>query len=256
MCVRIHNHFVLVLVARALCLWRKSNDSEFIEIKFPWLSIKCVDIIFWHNESFRFFFILCFSPCFYSLTLNLICLKILVKFQVLNLFFSSLFEAVCICVPCVCYYLLPHFAFDVYIDQMKIDRLIPKVMICFIQYVRFHDFFALFHLPDSTRYITFSCHLDEIHFQASSKVVHAMNPIYTKFILEKRLMCFIMIQTPWGIILIFRLKFLACSKSTEKCSSHIAKIHVAFLIVKYSHLCQTSKSFCQGMEWVLEWKMM
>lgn len=79
-----------------------------------------------------FFFILCFSPCFYSLTLNLICLKILVKFQVLNLFFSSLFEAVCMCVPCVCYYLLPHFAFDVYIDQMKIDRLIPKVMICFI----------------------------------------------------------------------------------------------------------------------------
>lgn len=135
MCVRIHNHFVLVLVARALCLWRKSNDSEFIEIKFPWLSIKCVDIIFWHNESFRFFFILCFSPCFYSLTLNLICLKILVKFQVLNLFFFfSLWGCVyvCMCVPCVCYYLLPHFAFDVYIDQMKIDRLIPKVMICFI----------------------------------------------------------------------------------------------------------------------------
>lgn len=116
-------------------------------------------------------------------------------------------------------------------------------------YVSFSTFvftisFALFHLPDSTRYITFSCHLDEIHFQASSKVVHAMNPIYTKFILEKRLMCFIMIQTPWGIILIFRLKFLAWLKSTEKCSNHISKIHVAFLIVKYSHLCYTSKSFC------------
>lgn len=48
------------------------TDREFIEIKFPWLSIKYVDITFWHNESFYFVVVLpvefhCFYGSFTSL---------------------------------------------------------------------------------------------------------------------------------------------------------------------------------------------